>query len=309
MKIPTILGLALLFIAGILGAIIFHLKQKIDTELSAVLDPKKIRVVNLTDTSAAITWQTYTPSYEWVEYGIKPQINLSAGDDRDWGKNKQLRLTHFATVKNLSPDTEYIFKISSEQVSFPQKNLTFKTSKQIPEANTILPPVRGSVIDSNINPIDEALVFLKINGASDIAGFTTTAGNFIIPLKNLYKEDMSSFLTPQAGEEASLIVSRANLESNAKIILPPENRILPPIIIGENQDLRQAISLMPQVSTISAQLKKFDLNNDNQLNSLDASIMIEIINNKRKSKEADFNGDRVINQKDLDILSKALNSL
>ncbi|MBI2595224.1 fibronectin type III domain-containing protein [Candidatus Daviesbacteria bacterium] len=308
MKIPTLLGLALLTVAVVLGIIIFFYKQKVQKELELILMPKKIQVANITESSATITWQTYTPALESVVYGVDTNLDQAQNDDRNQN-NQELRLTHFVTLKNLQPDKTYYFKIQGPQFLYPNQPLSFKTGKEI-TADTTLTPLRGSVVDQSLNPVDEALVFLKITGAAELAGFTTTAGNFIIPLKGLYKQDLAGQFTPELMQEVILTVSRANLESSAVIILPPVNHSLPPIILGENQDLRHEIAASTApIATISAQLKKFDLNNDGQLNALDVSIMIDNISKKQKLKQADVNGDRKIDQKDLDLLEKALQSL
>lgn len=274
-----------------------------------MLAPQKIQTVNISDSSATITWQTEIPTIGLISYGSSQNLSESSGDDRD-KNNKEIRLTHFVTIKNLKPNTNYYYKIKTAGSLYPNQSLGFKTATS-PQQETALAPIRGMiVIDGSLTPVDEALIFLKIPGAADLASFSTTAGNFIIPLKNLYQPNLMDFFIPKPGIEATLVIARANLESSVKIILPLYNQPLPPIILGENKDLRQALATsLAQTAALSAKLIKYDLNNDGQLNALDVSIVIDNFGKKQKIERADLNNDWIVDQKDLDLLKKALESL
>ncbi len=309
MKLPTLLGLALLTTAIVFGIAIFLYRQKLYEESRLILAPQKIQIVNISDSSATITWQTEIPAVGLISYGSNQNLSESAGDDRD-KNSREIRLTHFVTINNLQPNKNYYYKIKTADSLSPNYPLSFKTAALV-QKETASAPIRGSVVvDESLTPVDEALIFLKIPGAADLASFTTTAGNFIIPLKNLYQSSLTDFFAPKPGIEATLVIARANLESSASIILPLYNQPLPPILLGESKDLRQALTASPtQSATLSAKLIKFDLNNDGQLNSLDVSIIIDNFGKKQKIEKADLNGDWVVDQKDLDILKKALESL
>lgn len=309
MKLPTLLGLALLTTAIIFGVAIFFYRQKLQEESMLIFAPRKIQTVNISDSSATITWQTEIPTVGLISYGSSQNLSGSSGDDRD-KNDKEIRLTHFVTIKNLQPNTNYYYKIKAADSFYPNRPLGFKTA-MLPQKDTALAPIRGSiVVDASSTPVDEALIFLKIPGAADLASFSTTGGNFIIPLKNLYQPNLTDIFIPKPGIEATLVIARANLESSASIILPLYNQPLPPITLGENKDLRQELAVaLSQTATLSAKLIKFDLNDDGQLNALDVSIMIDNFGKKQKIEKADLNKDWVVDQKDLDLLKKALQSL
>lgn len=314
MKIPTLLGLALLLTAITLGVMISLYQQNLNRENKPQFAPKQIKVLNISDTSVSIVWQTDLKTEGEIVYDTSQNLKHIESDNRDKDEIKQ-HLIHFVTLRDLKPDTKYFYKIKSESFLFPDQSLDFKTAKTIPDQqdNSLNKPVQGTVLNTNLNPVDEALVFLKIEDASDLATFTSTAGNFIIPVTDLRTKDLSNFYPITQKIPATLQIIRGDLSSNVDITLPLD-QILPPLTLGQN------INLKDYIASESARVRKlkelqspeivnkFDLNGDGKVNSLDLASVIDLYNSKQKDKKADFNQDGAVDQKDIDIISKALTS-
>lgn len=312
MKIPTLLGLALLITAIALGSMIYLYQQNLDQKDQSLFSPKKIEVLNISDTSVTIVWQTDSKTTGQIIYGPSQTLDKTQTDNRD---KKEIRehVVHFVTLKDLKPDTKYFYQIKSSNFLFPKKPLDFKTAKTIENSTetALNKPIQGTVLNINLNPIDEALVFLKIEDASDLATFSSTAGNFIIPLTDLRTRDLGSYYQITREIPASLQIVKGDLISSVEITLPL-NQILPPLTLGQNINLKDFIAsessrVKKQKELESPELvNKFDLNFDGKVNSLDLAKVIDLYNSKQKDKKADFSQDGVIDQKDIDIISKAL---
>lgn len=300
--IPTILGLGLLFTAIFLGLTIFFYNQEFKKKIDLINSPKNIQIVNISDSSATIIWETATETTSSLLWGKDKKLNSSVSDDRDQTELKPHQV-HIHTLKNLDSDTLYEFQIKNNN-SLSKKS-SFKTSKRLlsqteslAKISLVNKPIIGKILDQSLEPTKEALVLLNLSQASPLATVTSTAGNFILPLVDLRSTDLNNYLTVENSLPAELKIYKNNRVTKAKIILPL-NEVLPPIILGQETDLTHATS--------SAAVKKnpIDLNGDGKINAVDLSIIIANLG-KRGDNSADLNSDQIVDQKDLDIISKAL---
>ncbi len=302
MRIPTILGLVLLLIALSLG-IFIHIYN--DTQLKkakAITAPQKITVTNITENSASISWETNNPATGQVAWGETDSLGELARDDRDLSSPSPHNI-HFITLKKLKDNTRYFYKVRSGLYFFPETSLQFKTAKKLAQnqnSQTLQNPIIGKVLSKDFQPIDETLIYLEFPGSQALATFTSIAGNFLLPLSNIRTKSLADPLSIPPKSQATLKVIKSDAASEAKILLPMQNQILPPIVLGQNIDLTE-IKASP-----SAQLKKYDLNGDGVVNSLDLSILFQNLGSTPKLKAADLNGDGVVDQKDVDLLKSAV---
>lgn len=305
-KIPTLLGLSLLITALVLGIFIYIYSQNLQNQQRTLYMPKELTVTNVFAEQATITWWSDTPTTGQVAYGTGISLNDIQNDNRDLQELKSHQV-HFVTLRNLKPETTYKYQVIANSIRFPEKPLTFRTSSAL-ETSTQNRPLRGSVLNVNLNPIDEALLTLKIDGAADMSTFTSTAGNFIFPLKELRTTDLTAPFAIDSQTPATLIIKKGGLESQVKLNLPlDESDLLPPLTIGQSIDLSDVLTQMapPRQASSSA---SFDLNNDGKTNSLDLAIITQN-NGKRVSdiedtnaKKADLNNDGTIDKNDSDLL-------
>lgn len=297
-RIPTILGLGILVVGMVVGIFLTTQKQsalfKTRAGVSAI--PKNITIANVSNTSVSIYWQTDEEAPGFIQAGPSNTLGSTFKDDRDLGGPQNHRF-HFVTLSNLTPNTTYYYKVNSGSSSYPSGNpSTFKTADTSTASN--LQPLVGTILDASMNPISEALVVLSIPGAQSLAAITKVSGSFILPLKDIRDADLSQIEIPASGTSAALNIIGFQARSRINLQLPPDNNVLPPLILGQDLDL------VPTPASPSASISKYDLNDDGVTNSLDLSIVLKNFGKNPKNKKADLNGDKVVDQKDVDILNK-----
>lgn len=300
------LALTLLIIALGLGIYLFKAQQNSNQIAISNLAPSNIQAVNITDTSSTIIWQTNQLSKGLVSFGTSDVLGDEANDTRDNNNSKPF-LTHFVTLKNLTPDTQYFYKVRSDVYFYPDKPLAFKTAKSLSSTSlgaSYNKPVFGVILNQSLNPIDEAIVLLNLNGASKLATVTTTAGNFILPLVDLRTNDLTNDFPITQRLNADLIITRGDVSSDVKIKLPQGDKSLPNIVLGQNSDFSY------YETSPSAKLSILDVNSDGVVNALDKSIVLENIGKRLGDpgfdSAADLNNDGIIDQKDLDIIKSVV---
>lgn len=243
MRIPTIIALVLiLLLIGGVVALSYYRDKDLGVGNSSTA-PQDIQVVNVTDSQVTIIWQTATPTLGVVLYGEKgSNLDKKQPDDRTTSQEKSL--THFATLSSLTASSTYQFKVISGDNVLAGEPHEFKTSSQASTNDSkilsLKQPLQGSVVEPPQKTLDEGLVVLKISGASPLATFIT-GGNFILPLKELRKQDLGGFynLTPKT--PASLVIQKGSKASVIQIILPIDTP-LPTITLGQNLDLSEYLS-------------------------------------------------------------------
>ena len=314
MRIPTLLGLALLIIAISLGTFLYFANQK-SPSFGTVFPstPNNIEVVNITDSQASIIWQTTQPSTGLVSWGTSNSLGTSQNDDRDT-TSPQNHLTHFVTLSSLNPNTEYFFKVRSNLSFYPNENLSFKTSPVDTSSDKCNnKAIFGVILDPNLKPVSGALVILKINQASDLATLSTSTGNFLLSLVDLKTNDLRKAFIVNNNLPATLIIYTGTTSDQVKFTLPLNNKPLPKIILGADNDFTQL------TATFSAQLNAtpganltnpFDINKDGTVNFLDLITLMRSYGKRQGdpgfNPATDLNHDGVVNQFDRDLLLKAL---
>lgn len=312
-KIPTLLGLSLLVTALFLGMFIYLYRQNIIASQKTLYTPSEIEVTNINSSQATITWWSDTPTIGQIAYGKGLFLDQMQNDNRDL-QNITPHQVHFVTLRNLQPETTYQYQVVSNDFRFPNQPHSFTTAKTLEETSQNR-PLRGSVLNVNLNPIDEALVFIKIKNAAQMTTFTSTAGNFIIPLKELRTTDLSAPFPINSTTPATLVIKKGKLQSEIEINLPlDDSQLLPPLTIGQNINLKDLLAQVtpspkPGSNTLSA---SYDLNSDGKTNSLDLAIITQNSGKKvsditdEKIKQADLNRDGTIDKKDSDLLLTTL---
>lgn len=297
-RIPTVLGLGLLFTALFLGISIFLYQQELSRRTMLLLSPKNTLVSNITDSSANIIWETGSETSGSLIWG-SDNLNNNASDTRDSSVTKA-RLIHQVNLNQLLPETTYNFQIKSNNYLSPSQQ-TFRTLKRLIKDDIASnKPLSGKVLTTQLEPAQESVVLLKLKDSLPLATITSTAGNFILSLNDLRTLD-GSFVNLAKPTLAELEIRGTDQVSRITLSIPQENP-LPPFILGQDRDLtkEKVASSSPLVIA-----KKYDLNGDGKVNSVDLSIVISAID-KKGENPADFNNDKVVDSKDLNLLKKEL---
>lgn len=304
-KFPTLLGLAIL-VAGIAGGTFLVNKVQIfKSQANQSNTPKTITLVNVSANSASIYWQTDSPTTGFIEAGSSYSLGLTFRDERD-SSTPTVHQLHFVTLTNLIPNTTYYYKITSGGDSYPQSNFpSFKTSPQVTPSSR--QPLIGTVLDTNSQPIKEAIVTLQIPGAQTLATITKEGGNFILPLTeihNSFLEDIFNF--PTSTTSANLTVFNTQNQSKVVISIPSIEKVLPPIILGKDFDFTEINKTATPAALPTPDIGKYDLNGDGVINSLDMAMVLKNFGKHPKNKKADLNGDGVVDQQDVNLINKMI---
>lgn len=292
-KIPTLLGLSIIFIGIIAGVILVLREQIFISQASPAVNIQDILISNISDTEIVISWQTSAASPAFVTLGQANPHETTALDDRDT-QTPTARLLHYVTIKNLLPKTTYQYKIISG-----------KTQSAISQFTTAAPldhqagfrPIIGTVLDKD-QPLDEGVIFLSIADATTQSALVKS-GNFLIPLSQIRKSDLSDIFPLSQDSLAKLTVVSAKGQANVLFKLNSPSA-LPPIKLGENIELTSIVEI-------------YDLNSDGKVNAADNAIILQNFgllreaSKKPKDKRADLNGDGKVDQKDLDLMAKQIN--
>ena len=296
-RIPTLLGLGIIIFGIAAGSYLVFRGQNITSNASSDTAVQNVTVSNFTDDSVTISWQTSTPTPSFITLGIQSPNEITILDDRDnnppAGGPKD-RLLHYATMKNLLPKTTYQYKIISGKFLSDTSNFTTAAPLNL---QTGLRPVIGSVVAGD-KPVDEAIAYLSITGATTQSAVIKNSGNFLIPISQIRKADLSEGFSLSEGNVAKLTILSPKGQATVLFNLGSFDKGLPPVTLGENLDLT---SLNPKSDQID-----YDLNGDGRINSADNAIILQNLGKNPKNPKADLNKDEVVDQKDLDLLIKQI---
>ncbi len=306
-KIPTILGLGIIVMGIIVGVYLTVREQVFISHASPNITPQNITLSNITDDSVTISWKTQSPVSSFISYGAENPAGSIALDDRDSNPPAPYSI-HYATIKNLLPKTSYQFKIVSGKNSSEVSKFT--TASPINQ-QVLFNPVIGSIIDAD-KPLNSGIVYLSIADATTLSSLVKDSGNFLIPLSQIRKKDLSeSFpLTDETLIKLTIVSDKG--QTNAIFKLKDSENTLPTIKLGTDLDLTANPSPNPTFFSTPAPspapvLNKFDLNGDGKVNAADNAIILQNIGKKGKNLPADLNGDGVVDQKDLGLMAKQIN--
>lgn len=307
-KIPTLLGLALILIGIGVGVFLVLREQVFLSSAAPSLSAKNINISNIEDSSAVISWQTSSQSTSFVTFGPSDPNEQTILDDRD-GNSPKLHLTHYVTIKNLLPKTTYQFKIISGRISSEINKFT--TAAPL-STQTGFRPIIGSVLDGE-KALDEGIVYLSIADATIQSSLVKPSGNFLIPVSQIRKSDLSDIYSLTEEATAKLTIVSGKGQVSALFKLKPAGLTLPTLKLGQSVDLTTPEET-PQPIPNKNDLNKYDLNGDGKINAADNSIILQNFGKNPKNeqsstvyKKADINTDGIVDQKDLDLMAKQIN--
>lgn len=235
-KIPTILGVILLLAGVAAGVFYINMRQIFRIGASTSNQPKDVRISNVSDTGATVSWTTDSLTTDFLSWGGS-QNNVSKIEQES--ANSEKYYTHSINLSGLSPATQYFFKINSNGSSYDNNGVpwNFTTGQSLGlSKNSAL--VSGSVISTSGQPINRALVYITINGylASTL---TTSTGNFVYQLENVRDPDLQNYAQIDPAATVLEISVIAGVDGVASVqIFPQSADPIPPIVLGKVYDLR-----------------------------------------------------------------------
>lgn len=235
-KIPTIVGVIVLLISTFAGVFLLGMKQVFRIGADASTSPKDIRVTNISDVSATITWTTSKKTVGFVNWGESAsslnKIEKQSRPDEKTG-------VHSVSLSGLKENTTYFYKINSDGNGFDNNGIPWEfttgPSLGINKENIV---ISGSVITASGSPEKGSLIQVNIGGYL-LSSVSSDNGTFVFKLGGVRTQDLQSYA--KIDEKQTLlqvsVVSESGEVASVQIF-PQSAKPIPPIILGQVQDYR-----------------------------------------------------------------------
>lgn len=231
-KIPTIVGLLLIISAVLLFRFAFERMTPLLSRASGNPSPEEVTVTNVSDTSFTVTWITRGAGVGSVRL--------------DGGKNPLLytddsgtATTHSVTIRNLTPDTTYTYRIADEKRPYQTR-----TGPAVTGVGTTIEPAFGKVSAPDGTPIADALVYLTPDGGQMLSTVTKASGTWVIPLHLARSEDLTRYLASSSRINETILIRSPDGESSAFTDTLNDNPV-PDMTIGKTYDFRKIQAAAP----------------------------------------------------------------
>jgi hypothetical protein len=233
-SLPTILGFVFVFLTAVFMSKIFLVST--DYSKASTKTAKRVEIVNVSPTQISILWQTDQKEAGWIVYGeSENNENKFAFDEKDLNtiKNKKgSYIVHLATLKELSPNKKYYFKIitdNSKIITQPNgKSFVFITPQN--GLNNVLnvSPAFGKIFDTNsIEPLINSYIILTVGeGYPLLTQIKSTGdGSWLIPLNRIYRKSDRNILT--VSNKDKIVVEILNSKGDLMTISTIKSRVSP----------------------------------------------------------------------------------
>ena len=239
-RMPTIFGLIVLLVGLVAGVYLVKVGNVFRLSASPDLNPKNVRVTNVTDSAFTATWTTSKLTGGFIKWGpMGGKLEKVGSEEVDFAS-----FTHSVSVKDLSASSEYAFEINSDGSDFDNNGVawTVKTGPKISSSpDNSNEPISGIVLTPESQPAKYALVYINLSGSSPLSTMTTEEGRWILPISDARSQDMASYL--DIDKEKTLIeisVQAGPLGIASAQVYPKAARPVPTIVLGEVHDYKNA---------------------------------------------------------------------
>ena len=246
-RIPTLFGLLLLGVGIVSINFALNKGAFFITRATPTYAPEQVRITNLTDTSLSVSYITQDAVLGTVSYGTTSTGGKVALDDRDQQSGNPLPYTvHHITIKNLSPDTDYFFRITSSDRVFLDNDKSFatKTLPSLAQNPTRQPPIVGGISHSDGSKDNNILVLLVTENAQTLSVLTKPDGNFVMPLNAIRSKDFLNYLTFSDADIIKLLALTPTGKATVSV-LPKQISPVPPVTIGNTYDFTSSLVTSP----------------------------------------------------------------
>ncbi len=234
-KIPTIVGIIILLIGTFAGVFFLRTTQIFKIGASATATPKDVRVGNLTDSSATVSWITEAQTADFITYAETSNVNIVINES----ENGQKYFTHSVTITGLKASTNYFYKINSEGTNFDNNGVAWQfTTGPMVSGNQKNIPVSGSVLTTSGQPAARAIVYITINGYL-LSTITSDTGSFVIQIGSARTPDLGSYAQIDIAQTLlEVSVEAEGGETSIAKIFPQSANPIPALVLGQDQDYR-----------------------------------------------------------------------
>lgn len=235
-KIPTILGIIILLAGTFLGVFYLNMTQVFKIGASPQTTPKDIRVSNISDNSATISWITDGETTDFLNWGTT-QNNVGRVEQEDGANSKYF--VHSITLTGLTANTNYFYRINANGTSYDSGGIPWQfTTGAVLNAGKTSFPISGSIFTSSGQPAKRALVYLNVGGyiASTL---TSDTGNFVLQLANIRSSDLQNYAQIDPGGTLLEISVQGGSDGTASAqIFPQSANPVPAMVLGQVYDFK-----------------------------------------------------------------------
>jgi hypothetical protein len=236
LHIPAIVAI-LLMLVGLFG--LFFVAENgvtLFTQASGSVVPKDVKISNVADTAATITWVTDKATRTTLQYKKRGLLTIetTAYDTRDSGGDPQPRRVHSVAVINLEPKTSYEFTILSGSKRYKNGAYAVSTGPTLSTPTQVIDPAFGSLVDAKNVPIPEAVVYASFEGSQTVSSLVDN-GSWTVPLGQVRSNDGNRYFTPDKTDGETLLFINPDGASTVKTTIANDSP-LPPVRLGESYD-------------------------------------------------------------------------
>lgn len=243
-KIPTILGLLLVFGAVFIFSIAFDRITPLLSRASPSATPKHVTFSNVSDTAFTLSWITDAPATGAVlidgsgfgtAYDQRDEVSAASTTKPTLGSYT----IHSVMIRNARPRTTYHIRILSDGALFQDgiRPYSVTTGLSLSDIGTTLEPAYGSVTLPNGQPATDAIVYLTPETGQTLSAFVTTTGSWVIPLHLARTADLASYLAVSERLKEAITIQSAEGTATAITDTLNDNPV-PQMTIGKTYDFR-----------------------------------------------------------------------
>lgn len=233
-RIPTLLGIFILTFGIVSGVVLLNAKQIFKLGAQEDTIPKNILFSNIGSDQFTVSFITSSESRSFIKISDDKYFLGQTEVKRQNTKS----YNHYYTIENLSPEKEYYMTINTNGTDYFGDNpKQIKTGKKLTfsdEGKVIY----GKVYSRSGEELEGAIVFAQCGSGSPISTKTSDDGGFMLIISNTRTADLSSY-EPIDGNQTviQILVQYGQLATSVTTYMK-NSRPLPPIILGNNIDLR-----------------------------------------------------------------------
>lgn len=235
-RIPTILGIIVLLAGTFAGVFFLNMNQVFRIGASVGTEPKNVRVSNVSDNSATISWTTDVQTSDFLLWGDS-QGSTNTIENETAGGDKYF--THSISISGLKANTSYFYKINSEGILYDNNGVPWQLTTGSPLGqNSVAMVISGSVINSSGQPTARAIVYTTVQGYT-ASTLTSATGNFVFQLGSIRTADFTKYAQIDPAQTLlDISVDDGPDGVSSAQIFPQSANPVPPIVLGKVYDLR-----------------------------------------------------------------------
>jgi len=194
-------------------------------------------VVNISPRQIGVFWQVDAPDSGWLLYGDSPDtLTRIALDEQDSASSKNDRMYHYALIRSVEPDTQYYYKIVSDNELIADLDGKAFESQTLPidAPNSNLTPIYGKILQQNGTPAQAAFALVRIGNAHPLLSITGATGEWLVPIQYVVNAATQSPLSVTNDTIATIQMFDEQSRSSVRSTIAQSRPIPQAVTLGTN---------------------------------------------------------------------------